>query len=197
MMMPPNGTQALCTFTHPAHRHMHAYAPPPPTRSVPLVASCSSLLHPPSLLPSPPISPHPHIALCSHSCTLSLHPSPPLARPPTRSPLERPTGTQLARLQIILVLAAALGSFLAFKSSPEDALYNIGEDVSLVRVALGGALVLFGARLADGCTSGHGITGMGHLTLRSLIAVRVWPWCVCQSVCQSVCAGVSVFTLCV
>lgn len=73
--------------------------------------------------------------------------------------------------QIILVLAAALGSFLAYKSSPEDALYNIGEDVSLVRVALGGALVLFGARLADGCTSGHGITGMGHLTLRSLIAV--------------------------
>jgi hypothetical protein len=70
-----------------------------------------------------------------------------------------------------MVLAATLGSFAALKSSPFDSPYDITEDVSRVRIAIGGFLVIFGARLADGCTSGHGITGMGHLALRSMVAV--------------------------
>ena len=73
--------------------------------------------------------------------------------------------------QIVLVLFAALGSLVASRTSPDDSTYDIAVDVSPARVAIGGALVLLGARLAGGCTSGHGITGMGHLTVRSLIAV--------------------------
>jgi uncharacterized membrane protein YedE/YeeE len=40
-----------------------------------------------------------------------------------------------------------------------------------VMVVLGGFLVGFGARYADGCTSGHAITGLATLQISSLIAV--------------------------
>ena len=35
----------------------------------------------------------------------------------------------------------------------------------------GGLLVGFGTRLGNGCTSGHGVCGLGRLSLRSLVAV--------------------------
>jgi uncharacterized membrane protein YedE/YeeE len=35
----------------------------------------------------------------------------------------------------------------------------------------GGFLLLFGARLADGCTSGHGISGMAQLAVSGFVAV--------------------------
>ena len=38
----------------------------------------------------------------------------------------------------------------------------------------GGLLVGFGTRLSGGCTSGHGICGMGRLSLRSAVAVAVF-----------------------
>lgn len=41
----------------------------------------------------------------------------------------------------------------------------------LWQILLGGLLVGFGSRLGSGCTSGHGICGLGRLSLRSLIAV--------------------------
>jgi len=36
---------------------------------------------------------------------------------------------------------------------------------------LGGFIMLFGARIAGGCTSGHGISGMAQLSVGSTIAV--------------------------
>jgi uncharacterized membrane protein YedE/YeeE len=39
------------------------------------------------------------------------------------------------------------------------------------RLALGGLFVGFGARLAGGCTSGHGICGLASMKLPSLLAV--------------------------
>jgi uncharacterized membrane protein YedE/YeeE len=39
------------------------------------------------------------------------------------------------------------------------------------RLLIGGLLVGYGTRLANGCTSGHGICGLGSLQLPSLIAV--------------------------
>jgi uncharacterized membrane protein YedE/YeeE len=38
----------------------------------------------------------------------------------------------------------------------------------------GGLLVGFGTRLSGGCTSGHGICGMGRLSTRSFVAVVVF-----------------------
>jgi uncharacterized protein len=41
-------------------------------------------------------------------------------------------------------------------------------------LAVAGLLVGFGARLSGGCTSGHGICGLGRLSGRSLVAVMVF-----------------------
>lgn len=39
---------------------------------------------------------------------------------------------------------------------------------------VGGLLVGFGTRLAGGCTSGHGVCGLGRLSVRSLAAVMIF-----------------------
>ena len=41
-------------------------------------------------------------------------------------------------------------------------------------MALAGLLVGFGTRVGGGCTSGHGVCGLGRLSLRSLVAVIVF-----------------------
>jgi uncharacterized membrane protein YedE/YeeE len=41
-------------------------------------------------------------------------------------------------------------------------------------VALAGLLVGFGTRMSGGCTSGHGVCGLGRLSLRSLVAVAIF-----------------------
>jgi uncharacterized membrane protein YedE/YeeE len=41
-------------------------------------------------------------------------------------------------------------------------------------VALAGLLVGFGTRMSGGCTSGHGVCGLGRRSLRSLVAVAIF-----------------------
>ena len=41
----------------------------------------------------------------------------------------------------------------------------------VIFIVIGGLLVGFGARYADGCTSGHAITGLANLEFSSLVAV--------------------------
>jgi uncharacterized membrane protein YedE/YeeE len=41
-------------------------------------------------------------------------------------------------------------------------------------IAVGGLLVGFGSRLANGCTSGHGVCGIGRGSLRSVVATAVF-----------------------
>ncbi len=67
--------------------------------------------------------------------------------------------------------SAAVGAFLAWQSSPADAAYDIRSDVSPMHALAGSFLVVLGGRVASGCTSGHGMTGIGHLVNRSLVAV--------------------------
>jgi len=45
---------------------------------------------------------------------------------------------------------------------------------TLPLIAVGGLLVGFGARLGGGCTSGHGVCGMGRLSLRGLVGTAVF-----------------------
>ncbi|MGF1826823.1 YeeE/YedE family protein [Vibrio splendidus] len=42
--------------------------------------------------------------------------------------------------------------------------------MNIVVVAIAGLLVGIGTRLGNGCTSGHGIVGMGRLSKRSIVA---------------------------
>src|SRR6266436_1887438 len=39
---------------------------------------------------------------------------------------------------------------------------------------IAGLLVGFGTRMGGGCTSGHGVCGLGRLSLRSLVAVAIF-----------------------
>ena len=45
---------------------------------------------------------------------------------------------------------------------------------SWVMIAIAGLLVGFGSRLGGGCTSGHGICGIGRLSMRSIAATIVF-----------------------
>lgn len=46
--------------------------------------------------------------------------------------------------------------------------------VSALKLALAGVLVGIGARLGNGCTSGHGICGIGRFSWRSIVATLVF-----------------------
>jgi uncharacterized protein len=48
------------------------------------------------------------------------------------------------------------------------------ENFSLGWAAAAGALVGFGTRVGGGCTSGHGVCGLGRFSARSLVAVMVF-----------------------
>ena len=44
----------------------------------------------------------------------------------------------------------------------------------MIRLIAAGLCIGIGARLANGCTSGHGICGVGRLSLRSFVAVMTF-----------------------
>lgn len=71
---------------------------------------------------------------------------------------------------IIFVSGVVLGSLvlsnvLAIPKPASDL------DISPLRAVLGGFMMIVGARLGGGCTSGHGITGLGMLSYSSLVSV--------------------------
>ena len=47
-------------------------------------------------------------------------------------------------------------------------------DFPRVGLVVAGLLVGFGTRMGNGCTSGHGVCGLGRLSLRSLVAVATF-----------------------
>ena len=79
----------------------------------------------------------------------------------------RYTGSRLWRLVYAagLVLGALLWWLLLGDGAPGHT------DVPVWQLVLGGLLVGYGARLGNGCTSGHGICGLGSLQWPSLVAV--------------------------
>ena len=50
----------------------------------------------------------------------------------------------------------------------------VREGFGLGWVALAGLLVGYGTRVGGGCTSGHGVCGLGRFSARSLVAVAVF-----------------------
>ena len=83
---------------------------------------------------------------------------------------------------LVFVLGAVGGSLLAAWSGGEITGYYLqdlwvarfGDDSYGLRTALaftGGAIMAYGARMAGGCTSGHGISGTLQLAVASWIAV--------------------------
>lgn len=75
---------------------------------------------------------------------------------------------------LLFVAGIALGGFVATRFLTgvpipflPDSFHSPG---GIVRLLIGGWLVGFGTRYADGCTSGHSITGIANLNFPSLIA---------------------------
>jgi len=67
-----------------------------------------------------------------------------------------------------LILGAGLWWCLL---GPRD---GVQTQLPLWRLLVGGLLVGFGARLSNGCTSGHGICGLASLSRPSLLAVLIF-----------------------
>lgn len=67
-----------------------------------------------------------------------------------------------------LGVGGALGFWLLGLPAPE-----LGQ-VSWPWLLVGGLLVGFGAKLGNGCTSGHGICGIGRLSVRSIVATLLF-----------------------
>jgi len=49
------------------------------------------------------------------------------------------------------------------------AIYSPHSAIKAIESIIGGIVIVFGSRLAGGCTSGHGISGVSGLSLASLI----------------------------
>jgi len=67
---------------------------------------------------------------------------------------------------VVGLLIAGVGSFVV---APE--LFTVSIERSYFALGAAGLLVGFGTRLGSGCTSGHGVCGMGRLSPRSLVSV--------------------------
>jgi uncharacterized protein len=67
-----------------------------------------------------------------------------------------------------LILAPVIGGLLGYGMTPPQL------PASWAVIVAAGLLVGFGARLGGGCTSGHGICGIGRLSARSIAATIVF-----------------------
>lgn len=83
--------------------------------------------------------------------------------------------------QVALVGGIAVGAFVSMKLSGasrhaispiwQRALGSASPAKRYAVAFAGGFIMLFGARIADGCTSGHGLSGMAQLAVGSTVAV--------------------------
>ena len=77
------------------------------------------------------------------------------------------------RLWRVLFLAGLpLGAWLLLLVWPAGAEVSI--DASTTQLTVAGLLVGFGSRLGSGCTSGHGVCGLGRFSVRSLVATIIF-----------------------
>lgn len=74
--------------------------------------------------------------------------------------------------RMIFVLGLLCGAGLIRWLHPEAMAIHI--DVSNAAILLGGFFVGLGTRIGNGCTSGHGVCGVGRLAPRGMIASAVF-----------------------
>lgn len=74
------------------------------------------------------------------------------------------------RLQFIVGLIAGTAAIHAFTGKPLPA----AADGPILLAVGAGLLVGFGTRMGSGCTSGHGVCGIGRRSVRSIVATLVF-----------------------
>jgi hypothetical protein len=72
---------------------------------------------------------------------------------------------------LVFSLGIFAGSLALFSSGLLTGLSGPEIAIPAWQALLGGFVMVFGARTAGGCTSGHGISGLGALSLSSLVTV--------------------------
>jgi uncharacterized protein len=70
--------------------------------------------------------------------------------------------------RVLFIAGMLFGALLVLWFHPAS--LEIRIDVSNAAILLGGFLVGIGARIGNGCTSGHGVCGVGRLAPRSIVA---------------------------
>ena len=79
------------------------------------------------------------------------------------------SGRTAERAAFVAGVIGAPALMLLVREAPAT---NITSD--WVVIIAGGLLVGFGTRMANGCTSGHGVCGMSRLSLRGIVATLVY-----------------------
>lgn len=82
----------------------------------------------------------------------------------------QPAGDRLWRLMFVIGMIAS--GFLYQFIGPGG--FENSTEVSLLVLVTGAFLVGFGARMGGGCTSGHGVCGIGFISQRSIVATCVF-----------------------
>ena len=82
------------------------------------------------------------------------------------------TSQRLSNLAFLLGLVIGPLIYFNFIAPSSPVIFNITH--SYLLIIPGGFLVGFGTRLGGGCTSGHGICGIGRLSINSIIATGVF-----------------------
>ena len=74
--------------------------------------------------------------------------------------------------RVVMILSMIVGAGLMFRLFPQTAAYASAS--SPVLLAIAGLIVGFGTRLGGGCTSGHGVCGIGRGVRDSMIATLIF-----------------------
>ncbi|EJB5268849.1 YeeE/YedE family protein [Vibrio vulnificus] len=74
--------------------------------------------------------------------------------------------------RLMFVIGMVSGGVLAVTFGAASA--SVALPTSGVLIAMAGLLVGIGTRLGNGCTSGHGICGIGRLSKRSIVATAIF-----------------------
>jgi uncharacterized membrane protein YedE/YeeE len=85
--------------------------------------------------------------------------------------LEKHKTDPKSRWDIALIIGIIIGGYLSSHASGNVSNHFALAGITHWRAFVGGFLLLFGARLADGCTSGHGLSGIAHLGVGSFVVV--------------------------
>lgn len=72
----------------------------------------------------------------------------------------------------LFLLGLLAGGTVALRLTPGS--FVLDSTRSLAWLVVAGLCIGFGARLANGCTSGHGVCGVGRLSLRSVVATAIF-----------------------
>jgi hypothetical protein len=75
--------------------------------------------------------------------------------------------------RVLFVVGTILGGFIASNIWPEN-FSNIISESNYLRLAVAGLLVGFGTKMGSGCTSGHGVCGIGRLSPRGIVATLMF-----------------------